>query len=76
MLLGRGDAKMSLRQKREDITHSLQKMESIAKGRKITVNCKTSISNFSVSLFRHSRVRNFWKLISGKRLSSFLEDQD
>lgn len=76
MLLGRGDAKVALRQKREDVTHSLQNMKSIAKGMKITVNCKTKINHFSVSFFRHSRVRNFWKLILGKCLSSFLEDQD
>lgn len=66
ILLGRWDTKVALRQKREDITHSLQNMESIAKGRKITVKCKTSINHFSVSFFRHGRVKNFWKLISGK----------
>lgn len=67
---------MALRQKREGVTHGLQNMESVAKGRKINLNCKTNISHFSVLFFRHSRVRNFWKLISGKYLLSFLEDQD
>ena len=59
MLLGRGDAKVALRQKREDITHSLQNMKSIAKERRSTMNCKTNINHFSVSFFKHSRVRNF-----------------
>lgn len=67
---------MALRQKRQGVTHNLQNMKSVAKGRKIAVNCQANTNHFSVSFFRHNRFQNFRELVSEKCLSSFLEDQD